>query len=156
MKLLFIIGPTASGKTTFGQKLAKKKKIPFIDLDTLIESRAGIPVEKIIRSQGLKTFRKYESRALSTIDAEITYKGIVAVGAGIVERRVNYWYMRTKGIIIQLPITLSRQRSRLTSSEVKKRALLRNGVRSKLRKMAVERNILYKRWSNIKMNGKEV
>ena len=45
--LIFIIGPTASGKTTIGQKLAKFLKINFIDIDSEIEKRSGVAVSWI-------------------------------------------------------------------------------------------------------------
>jgi len=44
---LWMIGMMGSGKTTVGEIVADLMALPFIDLDTLIESDAGMTVAAI-------------------------------------------------------------------------------------------------------------
>ena len=41
MPHIFLYGPSGTGKSTIGQRLAENLKLPFIDLDQVIETQAG-------------------------------------------------------------------------------------------------------------------
>ena len=43
---IFIIGPTASGKTTIGKKLAQLLNMNFIDTDKEIEKSTGVSINR--------------------------------------------------------------------------------------------------------------
>ena len=44
MSLIVLVGPMGAGKTTVGQLLAKKLKLPFLDTDATIEQRTGADI----------------------------------------------------------------------------------------------------------------
>ena len=49
---IFIIGPTASGKTTIGKKLAQLLNMNFIDTDKEIEKSTGVSINWLFDIEG--------------------------------------------------------------------------------------------------------
>ena len=64
MTHIFLYGPPGTGKSTIGKTLARNLKLPFIDLDRVIETDAGMSIPQIMEQQGESTFRDLESAAL--------------------------------------------------------------------------------------------
>ncbi len=62
VRCIVIIGFMGAGKSTVGALLAKAIGWDFVDLDTEIARREGIPVDRIIHTRGLPHFRRVESR----------------------------------------------------------------------------------------------
>ena len=67
MTHIFLYGPPGTGKSTIGKKLAGNLKLPFIDLDRVIESNAGISIAKMMEQQGESAFRDLESESLKNL-----------------------------------------------------------------------------------------
>lgn len=61
---IVLVGPMASGKTTLGSLLARREGATFLDLDCLVEGRAGLTVSRIFETEGEAGFRRRESEAL--------------------------------------------------------------------------------------------
>lgn len=61
---IFLIGMPGSGKSTVGKLLAQRMELPFVDLDTEIETLEGKPVKEIFSNNGEDYFRTVESKAL--------------------------------------------------------------------------------------------
>lgn len=91
---LVFVGPMASGKTTLGSLLARREGMAFIDLDDLVEARAGHPVDRIFEVEGEEGFRLRESEALEYALGEAGSKAggrstIIATGGGAVLAQRN-------------------------------------------------------------------
>jgi shikimate kinase len=63
-KKIFIVGFMASGKTSFGQQLAKELNLPFVDTDALIEEKIGMSISDFFAQWGEKYFRRMERDVL--------------------------------------------------------------------------------------------
>ena len=63
---LVLTGFMGAGKTTVGRQLAARLGWEFLDLDALIETRAGLTVPAIFASHGEPHFRRLESQALAS------------------------------------------------------------------------------------------
>ena len=62
---IFLIGFRASGKTSLGKALAKKISGDFIDMDDLIEQKAGETIDELTYGgTAWKEFRKLERETL--------------------------------------------------------------------------------------------
>lgn len=61
MKKIILLGYMGSGKSTTAKALAKKLKIPFIDLDEYLEEVLGATIPIIFKTKGELFFRKQES-----------------------------------------------------------------------------------------------
>ncbi|NOY08617.1 MAG: shikimate kinase [Spirochaetes bacterium] len=75
-----LIGFMGSGKTTVARLLGLKIGYKYIDLDSLIEQRAGRPVREIFKVEGEKIFRTYESQALMTLQEQNDI--VISTGGG--------------------------------------------------------------------------
>ncbi len=64
--VIYLIGYMASGKTTFGKKLANVLQYKFIDLDNLIEAKEKQTVAEIFATKGETYFREIEKQVLHT------------------------------------------------------------------------------------------
>jgi len=93
----------ATGKTSVGRELARKKKWHFLDLDELIELREKRTISEIFAKEGEPYFRKVEKRILKEVAAESKF--VIACGGGIVIDPENIKTMKESGIIICLTAT---------------------------------------------------
>ena len=75
MTHIFLYGPSGSGKTTLGKVLAQNLRLPFIDLDQVIEMNAGMSIPQIMETQGESEFRDLEAEALKTISPLLAGEG---------------------------------------------------------------------------------
>lgn len=74
-----------SGKSTVGRLLAGRLGWRFVDLDPLIEERAGISISQIFERQGEPAFREMELEALARVlgeTAELGKPTVIALGGG--------------------------------------------------------------------------
>lgn len=71
----------ASGKSSIGEKLAKKLKYNFADLDDLIEEKENLTVSEVFKIKGEVYFRKQEAIHLKD-QIENNTDLVLAVGGG--------------------------------------------------------------------------
>jgi shikimate kinase len=85
---IVLTGFMGSGKSTVGRMLAAELGYQFLDLDKLIEQRAGQTVPEIFSAHGEPHFRTLEHEALAdTLTQEQT---VTALGGGAVETPANH------------------------------------------------------------------
>ena len=84
---LVLTGFMGAGKTTVGRMLAERVGWEFVDLDALIESRAGMSVPAIFATHGEAHFRKLESQALASALGRRNI--VLALGGGAPEVLTN-------------------------------------------------------------------
>jgi shikimate kinase len=114
-KKIFLIGFMGSGKSTFGKKLAKELKIPFIDLDKIIEQHAKCSVADIFKYLGEDTFRKMESDALKTFETIEAF--VMATGGGTPCYFDNMDYIKLQGVSIYLELDAKSIYNRLSNAK---------------------------------------
>ena len=81
--LVALLGLRGAGKTTVGRKLAKKMRVPFVELDRQIEQAAGLALREIFTLHGEDYYRRLERDALLDLVNRRTPL-VVAAGGGIV------------------------------------------------------------------------
>ena len=89
-----------SGKSTIGRKLAKNLQYDFIDLDRLIENKAGMSIAAYFSEKGEDTFRELESDILRQTDFGINT--VIATGGGTPCYFNNMDWMNKEGKVIYL------------------------------------------------------
>jgi len=143
---VYLIGPMGSGKTSLGQRLARKMQLEFFDNDQELEKQTGASVNLIFDLEGEKGFRKRETNMLKKLTAR---KGILlATGGGSVLKQENRELLSESGVVVYLRTSVNQQIRRL--SRDKKRPLLQSGDREeKLTRFARERNPLYEALADI-------
>ncbi len=137
---IFLYGPPGTGKSTVGKKLAHNLKLPFIDLDRVIETNAGKSIPQIMEKQGELAFRDLESAALNNLLHE--KESIVALGGGALLRDENRNFVESNGKVLLLMAELSTLLERL-HYESGNRPLLAGDLREKLSSLLNKRGEHY-------------
>ena len=88
-KRIALIGLRGAGKTTLGQKLAKKLQRPFIELDREIEREAGTSLSEIFLLYGQPGYRRYERHCLEQL-LNGQEPCVIASGGSIVSEPATY------------------------------------------------------------------
>ena len=88
----------ASGKSTVGPLLAAKLDRQFIDLDQVIEAKAGRSIAELIGREGEERFRQIETETLR--EAAVSGAAIIAPGGGAITRAENRELMWRLGITV--------------------------------------------------------
>ena len=79
-KNLVFLGMMGSGKSSIGNLVSKKLKLPFIDIDDLITENTGMTVSEIFEANGEAYFRNLEEKI--TIKSLKHKKVVVSLGGG--------------------------------------------------------------------------
>ena len=140
MTHIFLYGPPGTGKSTIGKTLARNLKLPFIDLDRVIETDAGMSIPQIMEQQGESTFRDLEAAALTKLANEKA--SIVALGGGALLRADNRAFAESHGKVVLLMADAETLFQRLNESSTK-RPLLAGDMREKLTTLLEKRQAHY-------------
>ncbi|MFC1940661.1 shikimate kinase [Chloroflexota bacterium] len=95
-----LIGFMGTGKTVVGQLLAKKLGRKFIELDSLIEQKAGKSIPEIFQQDGEIAFRELEIELTKKVAGE--KYSVIACGGGIVLNKINIDRLRESSRIVYL------------------------------------------------------
>lgn len=103
---LVLIGLMGSGKTTIGRELHNRLGYPLLDMDHLIERRAGKPITAIFAESGEEAFRDMESAVLEELAAPDAPRRIISTGGGVVIRESNRKLLHQLGYVVWLKATV--------------------------------------------------
>jgi len=143
---VYLVGPMGSGKTTIGQRLAKKLDLEFLDNDHELEDQTGASVSLIFDLEGEEGFRRRETDMLKKLTARKNV--LLATGGGTILSSENRALLKDTGTVVYLRTTVRQQIRRL--SRDKSRPLLQSGDREeKLARLAKARNPLYEEIADI-------
>jgi shikimate kinase len=134
-----LIGFMGSGKTTVARILAQALGFQPVDLDSLIEKRAGSSVARIFAEQGEQAFRDREADALASLASR---EGVVIAaggGAPIDERNREFFLRRSRTFFLRVSLETARHRTKRGAG----RPLLQSGARA-VRLLYEERLPLYR------------
>jgi shikimate kinase len=145
-----LIGFMGTGKTTVGQLLAQKLGKEFIEMDTLIEKRAGKPIPEIFHQDGETEFRELEIEVTRAVAGK--KNTIIACGGGVVLNTINIEHLRQECVIVCLtasPSTILRR----TSADKDGRPLLAVADRLRqIKELLKFRRSFYERSADIIVN----
>ncbi|HEY5730252.1 MAG TPA: 3-dehydroquinate synthase [Anaerolineales bacterium] len=156
---IFLYGPPGTGKSTIGKLLADKLKLPFIDLDEVIESNAGMSIPQIMNDQGEKAFRNLESTDLKDSVGHVgnvtnMQSKVIALGGGTLLRDESRTLAETNGNVILLTASIDTLIARL-ESDSNKRPLLAGDLRERLSSLLEKRGEHYVSFEHrINVDGK--
>jgi 3-dehydroquinate synthase len=146
---IFLYGPPGTGKSTIGQLLAEKLRLPFIDLDRVIETKAGMSIPQIMEQQGEAAFRDLETVALKSLSSPLSAgegqgvrESIIALGGGALLRDENRAFAESNGIVLLLMAELLTLLDRI-QHEPGKRPLLAGDLKDKLTALLEKRKDHY-------------
>lgn len=139
-KNIIFVGLPGCGKTTIAKVVAAKLGRPCIDVDRLIEMKAGVPLSTIFLAYGESYYRELENEVLR----KITRNGgqVISIESGAILSEEIQYYIRQNGYVVWL----TRNFEELKFNGV---YLARN--REALRRIDKERTPIYKFLADIKV-----
>lgn len=84
-----LIGLRGAGKSTLGAALAKRLKLPFVQLDALVEEAAGMRLDEVFDLLGQPAFRRLERQALERAVAAHP-RMVLEAGGGVAAEAETY------------------------------------------------------------------
>lgn len=136
---IYLVGFMGSGKTTMGKLLAKKLKVPFVDIDEEIQIREGLTIPQIFSLKGEDYFRKTEFEVLKEITQTLpTF--VMATGGGLGANPEAMEFMREHGKVVWLDIDFETFKRR--THKDKNRPLLQHSE-EKLKELFERRKKVY-------------
>ena len=97
-----LIGMPSSGKSVLGKMLAKRRKMTFLDLDTLIQKNTGKLLREIIAEEGREGFLRLEEETGASLSVENT---VIAPGGSICygEKAMRHLQKISRVIFLDIP-----------------------------------------------------
>ena len=142
-----LIGMPGSGKTTIGRDLSKLLDYKFIDIDETIRNKTKMSISAIFENMGESYFRSIEKTAFKEIILS-NDKIVISTGGGVVLDNDN---ILKKTFNIYLNCSYSTLLKRLENS--KGRPLLKKNIHNKLKKLLIDRENLYLKYSNLSIDA---
>lgn len=153
-RIIYLVGPRGSGKTTVGGLLAAALNREFVDMDDYITGAAGASVEGIVASRGWEGFRDMETAALQSL-ARKRENIVAATGGGAPLRAENREIMRSSGLVIWLDAPVETLCARLAANPlISQRPSLTGGdIIREMAAVVAERREMYAACAHHALNG---
>ncbi len=118
---IYLIGFSGTGKTIAGMKAAERLKLPFVDMDELIQYRTRKSIPQIFEEDGEAAFRRLETELLEELSSK--HRRVVSTGGGVPINAENREMMDKSGIIILLVASPKTIHQRINSRASRGRTL---------------------------------
>ncbi len=103
MNNIVLCGFMGCGKSTVGKRLAARRGMDFVDMDSYIEAEAGRTISDIFATDGEAAFRAMEHAACVTLGGKCDL--VIATGGGAVLRADNVAALSQSGTIVFLDVS---------------------------------------------------
>ena len=147
MKRLVLVGYRGTGKTAIGKILAHRFKVPFLDTDTLIETKSGRTIPEIFQTDGEEKFRMLEREVIAGLP---TSDVIVSSGGGAILDPRNVEQLRADSTCILLIADAGTISKRITNTS--RPALTTLSPDEEIREMLNRRRTSYSRAEDFCVN----
>jgi shikimate kinase len=138
---VLLVGFMAAGKSSVGRALSRRLGCGFLDLDTLVERRAGKTIAEIFAALGEPAFRRLEAQALAEVLTE-SGAGVIALGGGAYAESANRERIaRSGGRVVCLEVSLEEAIRRIKAVDAV-RPLAAD--RARLERLFAERQSIYR------------
>ena len=145
-----LIGFMGTGKTAVGKVLAEKLGKEFIELDAVLEQKAGKTIPAIFREDGEIAFRELEIEV--TREVATKKNTVIACGGGVVLNKINIDRLKQEGSIVYLT-AMPKVILKRTSADTNERPLLKTAAKaSRIRELLRFRQPFYERAADIKID----
>lgn len=92
---IVLVGYRCSGKSSVGKAVARRLGMGFVDIDSVIEERAGRCIKEIVDMEGWPWFREMEKRAVC--EAAAMDNVVISTGGGAVTDKGNMDALKRNG-----------------------------------------------------------
>jgi shikimate kinase len=105
---LALVGLPGGGKSTVGRQLARRLGARFIDADTVLEERVGMPIRAFFEQHGEERFRDLEETVIDELTGHKDQgetRSVIATGGGAVLRERNRRHLHDRCMVVYLRST---------------------------------------------------
>jgi len=143
---IVLIGMMGSGKSSVGHCISQQHGLPFIDTDTLIETKIQMSIRDFFAAKGESAFRDEEARCCQRIHS---YKNhVIATGGGIVLAKANRDALKKLGMVVYLRASPEQLCLRLEEDQT--RPILNTpDKRAKIEEILLFRDALYRETAHV-------
>ncbi len=149
-----LIGFMGAGKTAVGRLLAKKLGKKLVELDNLIELKAGKPIPDIFHEDGEAAFRQLEIEV--TREVASSRNQVIACGGGVVLNQINIGRLKEEGIVVYLAASPEVILQRVSDDSSVRPLLENNNKALTIRELLRFRQPLYERAADIRIDTSEM
>jgi len=139
-----------AGKSTVGQLLAEKLSKQFIEMDSLIEEKAGKSIPEIFQQDGETAFRELEIEV--TKEVAERKNAVIACGGGLILNRINIDRLKKEGIIVYLTASPRAILKRVSNEKGQRPLLEGDNPALTIRELLKFRKPFYQRAADITVN----
>ena len=136
-----LLGFMGAGKSTIARNLAPD----FVDMDTLIEERLGMPIARFFEEKGEVAFRQVEEEVLADL---LKTDQVVSTGGGVVISPRNRILLKQNPDNIYLKADFETLYQRISADKDNQRPLFLNNSKEDLAAIFDERQAWYEEVAN--------
>jgi XRE family aerobic/anaerobic benzoate catabolism transcriptional regulator len=140
--VIALLGLRGAGKTTVGRKLARRLRVPFVELDRRIEEAAGLTLDEIFALHGEEYYRRLERETLDRVLRDGAPL-VVATGGGIVTRSDTFGVLRQRALTVWLRADPEDHWNRVVQQGDRRPMADHPEAMAQLRRLLTERRPLY-------------
>ncbi|MBI2860474.1 MAG: shikimate kinase [Chloroflexi bacterium] len=145
-----LIGFMGTGKTAVGAALAARLGLEFIEMDALIEKKAGKTIPEIFGQDGEIAFRELEIEVTREVAGR---KGVViACGGGVALNRINIDRLKKECLIVYLTASPGAILKRISAGKDDRPLLSTPDRAERIREMLRFRRPFYERAADFKID----
>jgi XRE family aerobic/anaerobic benzoate catabolism transcriptional regulator len=104
VRVVALLGLRGAGKTTIGRRLARRMRVPFVELDRRIEEAANLSLGELFSLHGEAYYRRLEREVLEAVLDE-RRSMVLAAGGGIVTSPETFALLRRSSTTVWLRAT---------------------------------------------------
>jgi len=140
-----LVGLMGSGKSTVGRSLASELRLPFFDIDQLVEQSTGESIATIFRDHGEPAFRRVERDIALELLGRAERKVVAFGGGTILDSSVDARCMHDDIWVHYLHATPATCAARLSRDVASRPLLVGNDLQTTLAALYRDRDPCYRR-----------
>jgi XRE family aerobic/anaerobic benzoate catabolism transcriptional regulator len=101
LPVIALLGLRGAGKSTIGRRLARRLRVPFVELDRRVEETAGLSLPELFALHGESYYRRLEREALERVLAD-GGPLVLATGGGLPASPEAFALLRARALTVWL------------------------------------------------------